>query len=262
MNIETANRLLKYRKDNNLSQEALAQKLGISRQAVSKWERAEASPDTDNLVELAKIYNVSLDELVNGLDDNNETNDTNDSNADKEDTEEKEEYVSISAKGIHVKDKDGSEVHVGWNGIHIKDSSSNTDINPDYVWCNGKDYSHHHFSKNDFTYCEFPIGIIITIGYLAYAAFTGFWHPTWLVFLLIPIISTFVTAVKKRNANYFAYPVLTALIFLYYGFMESVWHPTWLVFVTIPLYYSLVGYFNARKKYRKERKEQQEKNVE
>lgn len=47
MNIETANRLLQYRKKMNLSQEELAARIGVSRQAVSKWERAEASPDTD-----------------------------------------------------------------------------------------------------------------------------------------------------------------------------------------------------------------------
>ncbi len=64
MNIEIANRLVELRKKNNLSQEELAAKLGLSRQAVSKWERAEASPDTDNLICLAKIYGVSLDELL------------------------------------------------------------------------------------------------------------------------------------------------------------------------------------------------------
>ena len=64
MNIEIANRLVNLRKSNYLSQEALAEKLGISRQAVSKWERAEASPDTDNLIQLAKLYHVSLDELL------------------------------------------------------------------------------------------------------------------------------------------------------------------------------------------------------
>ena len=64
MNIEIANRLVNLRKKNGLSQEALAEKLGISRQAVSKWERAEASPDTDNIILLARLYGVSLDELL------------------------------------------------------------------------------------------------------------------------------------------------------------------------------------------------------
>lgn len=65
MNVETANRLQNLRKKNGYSQEELAEKIGISRQAVSKWERAEASPDTDNLILLAKLYGVTLDELLN-----------------------------------------------------------------------------------------------------------------------------------------------------------------------------------------------------
>ena len=65
MNIEIANRLAQLRKQKGLSQEQLAEKLGLSRQAVSKWERAEASPDTDNLICLARIYGVSLDDLLN-----------------------------------------------------------------------------------------------------------------------------------------------------------------------------------------------------
>ena len=64
MNIDIANRLFELRKKNSLSQEDLAEKIGVSRQAVSKWERAEASPDTDNLILLAKLYDVSLDELL------------------------------------------------------------------------------------------------------------------------------------------------------------------------------------------------------
>ena len=57
-------RLAKYRKIKGLSQEELAFKLDVSRQAVSKWERDEASPDTNNLIALAKIYGVSLDDLL------------------------------------------------------------------------------------------------------------------------------------------------------------------------------------------------------
>ena len=64
MNIEIANRLVQLRREQGLSQEELASKLGVSRQAVSKWERAESSPDTDNLIALARLYGVSLDELL------------------------------------------------------------------------------------------------------------------------------------------------------------------------------------------------------
>ena len=63
MNIEIANRLVELRKQKGLSQEELADKLGISRQAVSKWERAEAGPDVDNAIRLSRLYGVSLDEL-------------------------------------------------------------------------------------------------------------------------------------------------------------------------------------------------------
>lgn len=64
MNVEIAQRLAARRKQAGLSQEALAERLGVSRQAVSKWERSESSPDTDNLIALAQLYGVSLDDLL------------------------------------------------------------------------------------------------------------------------------------------------------------------------------------------------------
>ncbi|MBQ8209294.1 MAG: helix-turn-helix transcriptional regulator [Clostridia bacterium] len=64
MSIHLGSNLAELRKRNGFSQEALAEKLGISRQAVSKWERGESAPDTDTLIELASLYNVSLDELI------------------------------------------------------------------------------------------------------------------------------------------------------------------------------------------------------
>ena len=65
MNLEIAERLTNLRKEKGFSQEELAAQLGISRQAISKWERGEASPDTDNLISLSKIYGIGLDELLN-----------------------------------------------------------------------------------------------------------------------------------------------------------------------------------------------------
>ena len=63
MNVEVAQRLAAIRREQGYSQEELAERLGLSRQAVSKWERAESSPDTGNLIALAKLYSVSLDDL-------------------------------------------------------------------------------------------------------------------------------------------------------------------------------------------------------
>ena len=68
MDVQIASRLANRRREAGLSQEALAAKLGVSRQAVSKWERSEASPDTDNLIALAALYGVTLDELLYGTD--------------------------------------------------------------------------------------------------------------------------------------------------------------------------------------------------
>ena len=64
MNVEIAQRLAEMRREKGFSQEELAARLGLSRQAVSKWERAESSPDTGNLIALADLYGVTLDELV------------------------------------------------------------------------------------------------------------------------------------------------------------------------------------------------------
>ncbi len=56
------------RKKNQLSQEGLAEMLGVSRQAVSKWELGEGYPEVDKLVILSKKLNISLDSLLVGED--------------------------------------------------------------------------------------------------------------------------------------------------------------------------------------------------
>ncbi|MCL2556250.1 MAG: helix-turn-helix domain-containing protein [Firmicutes bacterium] len=64
MDYKIADRLIELRKKSGLSQDELADKLSISRQAISKWERGESLPDTENLIALSKLYSVTLDELV------------------------------------------------------------------------------------------------------------------------------------------------------------------------------------------------------
>ncbi len=59
--------LKNYRTRNKMTQEFVAENLGVSRQAVSKWESGTSDPSTSNLIALAKLYEVSVDELLNCL---------------------------------------------------------------------------------------------------------------------------------------------------------------------------------------------------
>ena len=61
-------RLMALRKKRGLSQEELGFELGVSRQTVSKWESGQSYPDFQRLVLLADYFDISLDELVRGLD--------------------------------------------------------------------------------------------------------------------------------------------------------------------------------------------------
>ncbi|RHR10506.1 XRE family transcriptional regulator [Pseudoflavonifractor sp. AF19-9AC] len=57
-------KILSLRTQLGLSQEDLAEKLGVSRQSVSKWETGQSVPDLDKLIKLADLFGISVDELV------------------------------------------------------------------------------------------------------------------------------------------------------------------------------------------------------
>lgn len=57
-------KLISLRKEKGWSQEELANRLNISRQAISKWELGESTPDTNNMMQLSKLYGKSLDNLL------------------------------------------------------------------------------------------------------------------------------------------------------------------------------------------------------
>ncbi len=54
----------KYRKENNMSQDELAEKLGVSRQSISLWENGQTQPTIDNIIALAKIFGISTDAIL------------------------------------------------------------------------------------------------------------------------------------------------------------------------------------------------------
>lgn len=64
-NMNLADNLKKIRKEHHLSQEQLAEKLGVSRQSVSKWESNLAYPEMDKVLQLCKLFDLNMDELLN-----------------------------------------------------------------------------------------------------------------------------------------------------------------------------------------------------
>ena len=62
--MEIGNKIMELRKKNNFSQEDLAEKVGVTRQTISKWELEETAPDLKQAKVLSQVFKVSLDELV------------------------------------------------------------------------------------------------------------------------------------------------------------------------------------------------------
>ena len=65
MNI--ADRIQYLRKQNGLSQEELADKIGVSRQAVSKWESEQSTPDLDKIIVMSDLFEVTTDYILKGI---------------------------------------------------------------------------------------------------------------------------------------------------------------------------------------------------
>ncbi len=258
MNIETANRLLQYRKQNKLSQEELAEKIGVSRQAVSKWERAEASPDTDNLIMLSKVYGVTLDELLNAPEEKEEPEAKEEVKTEDADTAENapednnnNNKSSVSFRGgIHVNDSDGSSVDISFkDGIHV-DSSDGSHVHIGKGQITVDDPADNYHKHQSFTFKDFmlifPYPVIISIFFLIWgmSGLYGGWATSWLSFLTIPLYYTLIDSISKRNATHFAFPVLALLIFMVLGMYFGLWHPAWIVFLFIPVYYGIVAAIN------------------
>ena len=69
--MEFSDSIKQLRKDNKLTQEQLASKLHVTRQAISNWENNKNLPDIETLIEIATTFHISLDQLILGGNDMN-----------------------------------------------------------------------------------------------------------------------------------------------------------------------------------------------
>lgn len=204
MNIEIANRLIKLRKEKGYSQESLAEALGISRQAVSKWERAESSPDTDNLICLAKLYGVSLDELLKTDDSietirdeqiNVEQNENNTNTSEEENDDEEDEY---KIQNPIIRTINGS-VPIICVILYLIIGFAFGAWHPGWVVFLLIPIYYSLFDAiNKKNPSEFAYPVLVVFFYVLLSSIFGIWHPAWILFLTIPIYYIICDHIKKK----------------------------------------------------------------
>lgn len=246
MDLAVAQRLVDRRKAAGLSQEALAAQLGVGRQAVSKWERSESSPDTDNLIALAALYGVSLDELLYGeaASDADGSEDGSTETVDEaKEAEDSAEHADCSdkplvdislARGIHVIDPNkGEEVHVGWNGIHVTNERKGEEVHvgPDGVHVDTLEDDGHSVHTND--------DGTVTIDGETFSSWKEA-HDK-----LDHHGKHFHTKVG-RTWNKFPFPALVALAYLVLGIVYGTWVTGLFLVFLIPVYYALGDFIDQR----------------
>lgn len=269
------NNLIRLRKEAGLSQEELADKLAVSRQAVSKWERGEALPDTDNLIRLARLYNVSIDEIVGyvpeketsadenkaagGADGAKETDNASgadgandDGNADGEYDGEDDEYFTQDGetKKYYSKTKGGKHIRFETDGTQKRIIISDDDDDDDDM--DGDDYPRRRTRL-----CDVLDGVYTILCVAAFfvwgAVFNG-WEIAWTLFITIPIFTSIVACVRKKRVGKFNFPCFVAFVYLLFGMIFNIWHPLWIIFLLVPAFYPIARVIDSSIKDKERRK--------
>ena len=228
MTIENANRLAELRRAHGLSQEELAEKLGVSRQAVSKWERAESSPDTDNLIALAQLYGVTLDVLlglqlppaipVKPL--------PGEAEYEAPAEEEEETAAESSAEPAAEPLEDviaGDPLPEGSYYEHAAREAARAAEEAAAAAAKERERRRKHF----------PYPVMVTFAYLVLGFVFHQWHPGWIIFLTIPLF--YLPDSERQPLRLLGNSVMITIIYLLLGTMCNLWHPGWLIFLLIPL---------------------------
>lgn len=231
MDLFTAKKLTALRKHFSLSQEALAEKVGVSRQAISKWERGEASPDTDNLLILSKLYSVSLDDLL----------------GDKTAEEIIEALSSVKEEQAETtREEKGTE----GDGIPFEKRTEKTKSFYSSERSENKTAENTAAQKNlpelGKKLLRIPYFLIAIIVFLILGFASKLWHPSWMIFLTIPTYYltawAFCSSTKKKMLLKLPIYLYTVILYLLMGFTASLWHPMWMLFLIIPAYYWYVSF--------------------
>jgi transcriptional regulator with XRE-family HTH domain len=208
-------RLRELRQAHGYSQEELAEKILVTRQAISKWERGDALPDTENLIALAEIYGVSIDDLVGH---------------------------TPAASGGEAQEYGGEENEATENASGETDENS-TDSDGDGDAVDGKACG----GIITRVLYELPYPVVVTALFLVLGFIWGLWDVAWIIFVTIPLYYSIVDCIKTRRISPFNYPVFVTCVFLFIGMQFGLWHPGWIIYVTVPIFYSIAAAMDRKK---------------
>ena len=214
----------------------MAEKLCVSRQAISKWERGEAYPDTENLIIISNTFGITLDELVRG---DLSGRDTAHENTLEEDTyEELNQDSEIFTDGDFIQLKDGdSLVAIKGGHIRVSDGETNVSVNLAIPGIHIKNIKDGTERKIKLWLCyAIPYPIVVTVAFLLIGFLAHGFYWSWTLFMTIPLYYSLLDAIKEKHPNKFAYPIFVAFLYCLLGMLLHFWHPGWIMFLTIPIY--------------------------
>lgn len=220
--IKIGSKLLQLRKKAGLSQGELADRLGVSRQAISKWECDESLPDTENLIMIAKLFAISLDELVDNVPaaqeacaQSNETNGPAKALCGGDDGEENDE-----------EEDDGED-----------DDEDSFD-----------DATTEKQKRLLRVLYSIPGPILLTAVFLLWGFLFGGWSVAWTVFLLVPVFDSVLACFRTRRVSPFAFPVFITFVYCLIGMQWGLWHPCWILFFSVPVFYHIAEAIDGNNK--------------
>ncbi len=233
MNVEIAQRLAELRRERGFSQEGLAEQLGLSRQAVSKWERAESAPDMGNLIALADLYEVTLDELLRVSPEVEE--DMRFESQERAESVEAEaaaaaEAALAAAARAEAAAATAAEAPEAPKVVVEVSAPGHRPLSAGY----GPGVPPHGSPASPQSSGPCPAG----------SCPPGPIPPASSVPIAPPPRPR-----PKDPLQTFPYPLLCAVIFLLAGFCFGWWHPAWVIFLTIPFYYWVVNTLEADPSY-------------
>lgn len=229
MNVEIAQRLATMRREQGYSQEELAERLGLSRQAVSKWERAESSPDTGNLIALAKLYGVSIDDLL--CIDDDVVDDILFEEKDKDATAEAQAQeaavraneaavraaqAAVAAAQARATAEQAQQIPYAQpqSQSQPQPAQPQQPTQPYYGAPTGQPvpvppqtpyasepYDDRHRHRHRGPWSTFPYPVFCVLAYMVLGFLFGAWHPGWILFLTVPLYY-WIARIIENDPNY------------------------------------------------------------